>query len=453
MTPVKVATFAEWLGGEARGFSDNDCVSSFALDSNSVRPGDLFLAIRGERVDGHTFVSSALGHGALGSIAERPVEPPAIVVPNLVEALAKAALLYRNKFDGPVVGITGSAGKTTTKEFIAAALTPLGPILKTEGNRNTEYTAPLLWFDLEPIHKAAVVEMSMRGFGQIRHLASFSRPTLGVITNIGFAHMLMVGSRSGIATAKSELLELLPSDGTAVLWHEDEFLGALRSKSPSHTVTFGADEGSDCRILSYRPLSWYASEVTGSCLGREWRAEVPAVGRHIALNAAAAILVATCLGVEAQAAADRLGESVLPPLRMEVVEQKGATILLDTYNASPPSMIAAIETLAELPVAGRRFAVIGEMRELGDYTGAAHQEIGSALARSSIERVLFYGLATRGSQEEAVRLGMPEDRVEWTESIDDVRRFLSQLLPGDALLLKGSRSLELERALGNGGEH
>ena len=252
MIPVAVSEFAAMLDGVPIGFDGNEMISSFALDSNSIRPGDLFLAIKGERVDGHNFVSQALGRGAIGSIAERWVPPPTIQVENLVNALARVASHYRSQFHGPVVGITGSAGKTTTKEFVASALKSLGSILKTQGNRNTEYTVPLMWTELMSGHRAVVVEMSMRGFGQVSHLASFSKPTVALITNIGFAHIQQVGSRQGIADAKGELLEQLPNEALAVLWHEDEYFEYLKSKTRAQILTFGADAGADCQIRHSR---------------------------------------------------------------------------------------------------------------------------------------------------------------------------------------------------------
>ncbi len=423
-------------------------VTGFATDSREVRPGDLFLAIRGENVDGHDFVGAALQRGAVGGLIERPVSGHNILTPNLADALARFASELRSRFNGPVVGITGSAGKTTTKELVAAALSPLGRIAKTEGNRNTEYTAPLLWAEIEPDTAAVVAEMAMRGFGQIAHLAAFTKPTIGLITNIGYSHMLQVGSREGIAQAKGELFEALGPEGVGIVWNEDPFADVLRSKVRSGRVrTFGAGSTAECRITDYRPLSWSSCEVEGSLGASSWHATLPAVGRHIALNAAGAVLTASEAGVEPEEAAHRLSGAKLPPMRMEVVALGGATVLLDTYNAAPPSMIAAIETLAELPVSGRRLAVIGEMKELGEHTIEAHRSVGRSLAASRIDRVLLIGEPTRYVYEAAVEAGLPEDRLTKADSIEQVERFLSDMEVGDVALVKGSRALGLERAL------
>lgn len=456
---ITVEQFASMVQGEARGFASGATITGFATDNREVKPGDLFLAIKGERVDGHDFSAQAVAAGAVGVLAERAVEAPHVLVSNLVDALAKMALFFRNIFVGPVVGVTGSAGKTTAKEFIAAALSPLGRVLKTEGNRNTEYTVPLVWAALD--HKsppsasqgagrgsyaAAVMEMSMRGFGQIAQLASFCKPTIGVVTNIGYSHLSEVGSREGISRAKGELLQALPGDGTAVLWADDDFLSELRAAAACRVVTFGLarDEDPDCAIHGYRATSWTSCEIDGEAFGERFHAELPAVGRHIALGAAAAIAAAACAGVPPAEAAKRLGDAQIPPMRMEVVDLNGATVLLDTYNAAPPSMKAAIETFVELPCAGRRLAVIGEMRELGGYTEGAHRELGRLLARSGIDEVILFGGPTALAAEEARMRGLV---VHEAGSHREIAQFLRRAGPGDGILVKGSRSLELEKAV------
>jgi UDP-N-acetylmuramoyl-tripeptide--D-alanyl-D-alanine ligase len=383
----------------------------------------------------------------VGSLVERPVDGPHLLVKNLVGALARMAVRFRSQFVGPVVGVTGSAGKTTTKELIAAALSPLGPVLKTEGNRNTEFTAPLLWAELTQEHRAVVVEMSMRGFGQVAHLASFSKPTIGVVTNIGYSHIELVGSREGVARAKGELLQALPPDGVAVLWQSDPFLDALRGMATCPVRTYGFSDAADCRITQYTPTSWTSSVVGGTLDGYWWEAQLPAVGRHIAINAAAAILTASAAGVAPQEAGKALSMTAFPPMRMAVERLNGATILLDTYNASPASTVAAIETLAELPCEGRRMAVIGEMRELGDYTEEGHRMVGRSLAEHKIEPVIFYGEPTEAAHDEALRAGISPGSLSVASSLDDVTEFLRGLQPGDAVLVKGSRALELEKAL------
>lgn len=448
MKPTSVLELADLLGGIARGVAASATATGWATDSREVVQGDVFLAIKGARFDGHDAVGNALRAGAVASVVERQVEGPHVEVSDLPQALARMALAYRNRFAGPVIGVTGSAGKTTTKEFIAAAVAPLGAVLKNEGNRNTEYTAPLVWTELSEAHRVAVVEMGMRGFGHIAHLAAFSRPTIGVVTNIGVSHMELVGSREGIAAAKSEMLRALPPDGAAVLWHEDDFLAALTAATAAPVRTFGADAGADCWLTGYEPLGWTRCRVSGTLGDRAWAAELPAIGRHIAMDAAAAVLAASCAGADVTGAAAALAGAKLPPLRMEVRSYNGATILLDAYNASPASMLPAIEVLAEGPASGRRIAVIGEMRELGESSAKSHREVGRALVAAHFDRIVLYGAATEPAYEELRNGGQPEQTITRAQTLNDIEAFLaSNLEPGDAVLVKGSRSLELEKAV------
>jgi UDP-N-acetylmuramoyl-tripeptide--D-alanyl-D-alanine ligase len=435
--------FAQRCGGTLNNADPNATMSGFATDSRDVHPGTLFLAIKGANVDGHEFIPQALAQGAIAALTEKSTDHPHILVDNLVYALAKFASSKRQEFNGPVIGVTGSAGKTSTKEFVSTALSPLGPILKTHGNRNTEYTVPLIWAELKPEHRAAVIEMSMRGFKQVAHLAAFSKPTIGIITNIGYAHIEMVGSREGIAEAKGELLEALPEDGFAVLPVADPYLGILIGKTSAQIRTFGFSGNAYCHISQYKPLSWTSCEVTGEINGKRWKAVLPAVGQHMALNAAAAIMAAYCAGVDPAEAAEALAKAELPPMRMEVREINGATIVLDTYNASPPSMIAALEALADLPASGRRIAIIGEMRELGEHAAEGHKAVGAEIARHHLDEVLFVGEATKPAQEQCRAAGTHFT----VGNLKDVHELLTRTGRGDVVLIKGSRALELEKAL------
>lgn len=444
MTPLTLEELSLIVGGLE--VSGTGLIKGFATDNRQVKPGDLFLAIKGANVDGHDFVADAVRRGAVGALVERPVDGPFVRVENLVEALAKFGANFRNRFDGPVIGITGSAGKTTTKEFLASALSPLGTILKTVGNRNTEYTAPLLWADLTSDTSAVVVEMAMRGFGQIAHLASFSKPTMGVITNIGYSHLEQMKSREGIAKAKGELIEALPADGVAILPEDDDFIGMLRDLAGQRPVlTFGFGKGADCRLIEVSSDGLGGSVVKGFFADIPWQTSIPVIGKHLAANAAAAIAAAVTLGLSPQEAADALCEADLPPMRMQLIDRNGVQILLDAYNAAPPSMIAAIEALAEMEVDGRRLAVIGEMRELGDQTEAAHRSIGAALVRTGIDEVLFVGEPMKFAKEETDRAGL---RTTLTTVPEEASAFVARAGRGDAILIKGSRALALENALG-----
>lgn len=441
MTPISISEFAQIVSGTASASGGQ--ITGFATDNREVKPGDLFLAIKGAKVDGHDYAADAIQRGAIAVLAERPVEASHILVSNLVDALAKLGAHFRGKFHGPVVGITGSAGKTTTKEFLASALAPLGDVLKTVGNRNTEYTAPLLWAELQPETKAVVVEMAMRGAGQIAHLASFSKPNLALITNIGYSHLEMVGDREGIAKAKAELLEALPADGIAVLPRDDDYFDFLHGYVGRRVqLTFGVHADSDCRVIDVAVDAEFGSVVKGFFADIPWQARIPVLGRHLATNAASAIATAAALGLSPQEAADALGDAELPPLRMQVLDHRGVKILLDAYNAAPPSMIAAIETLAEMPASGRRLAVIGEMKELGEHTEEAHRQIGRAIGKAGLDEVLFVGEPMKFAMDEAAGV-----KSVWAANADPARAFVESAKEGDVLLIKGSRALALERAV------
>lgn len=438
-----VSDLARRFGGVAYG---DAAVTGFVTDNRDVKPGDLFIAIKGEKVDGHNFAPDAFSRGASACLVEQSVDGPHILVPNVVQALADMARSFRLEFGGPVIGITGSAGKTTTKEFCAAACASLGEVLKTQGNRNSEFTGPLLWPERTEDTKIAITEMGMRGFGQIAHLASFNLPNVAVITNIGYAHLELVGSREGIAQAKGELIEALPEDGTAILYSEDEYLGNLIAIAGDRRIRlFGQGGNADCQVTEYEALSWNSARIGGVLDGVKWEAIMPTVGRHLANNAAAAILAATEVGASLSSATEGLQTAVLPPLRMEIKTFQGATLVMDNYNSNPPAVLGAIQTLEEVPCEGRRVAVLGTMRELGDESEESHRSIGRRLSKSKIDKIVVFGDETQLIQDEFLRRGGVADRLVKVESLDAIREVLSGFGEGDTILVKGSRALELER--------
>lgn len=442
---LSLADLAVRFGGQLAG--EDMPITGFATDNREVRPGDLFIAIQGQKVDGHTFVPSALASGAVAVLCERPIHGRYILVDNVVQALARMARSFRNEFHGPVIGITGSAGKTTTKEFTASACSQLGGVLKTQGNRNSEFTGPLLWPELKPDTKVVITEMGMRGFGQIAHLASFNRPTIGVVTNVGYSHLELVGSREGIAKAKSELLEALPADGVAVLYSEDEYLGDLISAAGERKVrTFGWGGNADCQVTEYKPLDWFVSEVYGVLDGQKWHTTMPTVGRHLATNVAAAILAATEAGANLEDACKGIEATKLPPMRMEIKEFQGATLVMDNYNSNPPAVLEAIQILEDIGCEGKRVIVLGTMRELGAESEESHRRIGRRLSKAKLDQIYVFGDETQYIEEEYLRRGADSSRFGRLSSLDELRSKLSWAGKGDTILVKGSRALEMEKA-------
>ena len=442
---INLSEIASRCGGH---FSGEDAVATgFVTDNREIRPRNVFIAIKGERVDGHDLVPSAFAAGAVAVLVEKRVHGRYILVDNVVEALAKMALSFRDEFKGPVIGITGSAGKTTTKEFTASACESLGEVLKTIGNRNSEFTGPLIWPELTPETKVVIAEMGMRGFGQIAHLAAFNKPTIGVVTNIGYSHVELVETREGIAKAKGEMIAALPSSGVAVLFSEDEYLGSLIASAGDRKIrTFGSGGNADCQITGYEPLNWTAAKVEGVLDGKKWSLTMPTVGRHIANNVAAAVLAATEAGVELFSACTGIESAVLPPLRMEIRTFQGGTLVLDNYNSNPPAVLAAIQALEEVPCEGKRIVVLGTMRELGSESEEGHRAIGRRLSRSKIDRIFVFGDKTEFIEQEFAKRGGDSSRFEQILSLEVLKDKLSFVTKGDTILLKGSRALEMERA-------
>lgn len=447
---MTLSELARRLGGDLVG-ADRE-FAGFATDSRDVFEGAVFLAIHGGQVDGHRFVGDALDRGAVCSVVTHGVDGPHILVSDLEGALAQFGGSLRAEFGGPVVGITGSNGKTSTKEFVAAALSPMGEVLKSEGNKNTQFTSPLLWHRMTPHVRAVVVEMGMRGFGQIKVLAEIARPTVGVITNIGTAHIEKVGDRAGICRAKSELLQAMDETGICVLPADSDFYDELKRVAKGRVLSFGLSQDADSRIVGYRQDGWSCSTVMGRVGRDEYQVVLPTVGKHQALNVAAAMAAAVACGVEVSAAAEALAHTEKMPMRMEAVERGGVLFLNDTYNASPDSMVAALEVLEGSEVTGRRIAVLGEMKELGSYEEAGHRMVGQRLGGSTFDLVVLTGGPTRFIEQAAVAAGYPASRIHSFESLDieAVRRILLETEAGDVVLLKGSRALGLERALPEG---
>lgn len=426
-----------------------DCeVTGLSIDSRQTVPGDLFCAIEGHNVDGHSFVQDAIEKGAVAAMVLRrqPVEIPQVVVPSIEDALAKIAGAIRDQFRHPVIGVTGSVGKTTVKEFIAAALGDCDT-LKTLGNLNTEFGVPMSWMNLDSRHRFAVIEMAMRGRQQIRHLCEISKPTIGVITSIGTAHIGELGSREGILKAKSELLESLPEHGRAIIPTDDGFVDEMRQKCRCLVETFGFHESSDWRVLSWEAdLPRYTTQVVIERKQEEFSAAVPGLGAGSARNAAAALAAATHAGVDTAVAASRIRDAKIPFGRMQFETRHGVTLLVDVYNSSPESCKEALEILSRVGSGRRRVAILGDMLELGAFSESLHREVGEFAATLSLTDLAVLGEEAEWILNAALLAGY-RGRVQRLRSIEDARLLLSELSEGDVALLKASRSVELERAL------
>ncbi|HEY3282732.1 MAG TPA: UDP-N-acetylmuramoyl-tripeptide--D-alanyl-D-alanine ligase [Armatimonadota bacterium] len=440
---------AEATGGELAGAGPELLATGVGTDTRSLRAGDLFVALTGERFDGHDYVLPAFAAGALAAVVRRDwysgdQSLPLLRVEDPVRALGHLARFWRRQWPGHMVAVTGSSGKTTTKEMIATALGGDGSVQKTARNYNNEIGVPLTLLGLEPRHQQAVVEMGMRGPGEIAWLAEVAEPTVGVVTNIGRAHLGRLGSIEGIADAKSELLERLPARGTAILPAEDRCLGRLRDRCSCRVLTFGRSDTADVRAVETKlGEEGSITQVSLGGLSLGLRLQVP--GAHNVLNALAALAVAQVVGVCPEEACRRLESFVPPELRSETAALScGALLISDVYNANPDSMAVALESLVLRP--GRKIAVLGDMLELGPTEMEEHRTIGRKVADLGIGVLVGVGPRATGIAEGALDAGMPKERVYSVMECEAAAPLLRGVIrPGDVVLVKGSRGMKMER--------
>ena len=451
MIAVTLGQIASWVDGTlADADPDTTVTAAASVDSRRVVEGGLFVAIAGERVDGHDFAGDAVKAGAVACLAARPVGVPAVVVDDPTVALGRLARAVLDRLpDCAVVGLTGSQGKTTTKDLLARVLALRGPTVAPVGSYNTEVGVPLTVLRADRDTRHLVIEMGARGTGHIAYLCDMTRPRVGLVLNVGVAHVGEFGSRENIAQAKGELVESLAPDGLAVLNADDPLVAAMADRTRARVLTFGSAEGADVRIenLELDPAGRPRFDLTYA------RTAVPVelglLGRHQAANAAAAAAVALGLGMDPQTVAAALsGAEPASRWRMEPHQlPDGVLVLNDAYNANPDSMRAALDTLAEITRArpGRRaIAVLGTMRELGPASEAAHREAGRQAAQSGVELLVVVGAAARGIHDGAREAGLSDAvLVDDPAAVQGALR--DRLRAGDVVLVKASRADGLER--------
>jgi UDP-N-acetylmuramoyl-tripeptide--D-alanyl-D-alanine ligase len=444
MTPLSLAEIAAAAGGRLAGDADpGTVVTAVVTDSRDVPAGALFVAVAGERVDGHSFAQAAVRSGAAAVLAARDVGVAAVVVPDPVEALGLIARASLDRLPAvTVVGITGSAGKTTTKDVIAALLSPSGPTVAPVGSFNNEIGHPLTVLRADASTRYLVVECSARGIGHIAHLCRIAPPRVGVVLNVGSAHVGVFGGRDAIARAKGELVEALPADGIAILNSDDDRVAAMATRTSARVVRVGA--AGDYRAADMRMADGRAAFTLVTPEGSA-PVRLRLYGEHMVANALAAAAVAAELGVPLGAVAERLsGATVASRWRMEVTERSdGLVVVNDAYNANPDSVSAALRALDGIAAGRRTWAVLGEMAELGDEAAEAHLAAGRYAASLGVTEVLAVGAAAAGIAEGAAR-GSTRAR-----AVPDVAAALAVLhgeaTGGDVVLVKGSRVAGLER--------
>jgi len=444
---------------------DQDClIKGISIDSRTLIPGDLFFAIIGPNFDGHNFIVEAFRKGAVGSVVckgastllqNEQIKKNKIIieVKDTLSALQDWSKRYKDKFKTFNICVTGSNGKTTTKEIIAHILSQKFPLLKSSGNYNNEIGIPLTLLQLNQTHKLLVTEMGMRGLGEIKTLTNFITPDLAVLTNIGEAHIGLLGSKDNIFKAKSELLESLDKDGIAILNRDDlYFLKALKIVKDKKIYTFGIENRSDIIADNISIVSDKGTRFTLVMQnGKSKEIYFPLLGRYNIYNALAAAAAAFALGIELDLIEKGLSSFKPLGLHMQLSNfYNGIKILNDSYNASPLSVKSALETLAEIAQKNIKIAILGDMLELGEKADFYHREIGKEVAKLSIDILITVGPGGKIIAQSSKEEGMAEERVfsfEKNEKINLSKKLLSLTKPGDYILLKGSREMKMEEIL------
>ena len=433
------------------GFPSDIEVSSVCTDTRAIKAGCVFIALKGENFDGHDFAAQATELGAEAVITERPIEnAKCIVVDSTRRALLNLACHYRNKFEIPLVGVTGSVGKTSTKEMIASVLSQGYKTLKTEGNHNNEIGLPLTLFEIEKDTQAAVIEMGMNHFGEISRLSLCACPTIAVITNIGFSHIENLGTQEDILKAKMEILDGCSYDAPLIINGDDKLLANVTPRGGRRTVSYS---------MSKKSCDVYASNIKTDggviTLDINSKAGVTPVtincyGEHNIKNALAAFAVGLELGMSTEDMAKGIAAFKPDGMRQNIQQRNGITMIIDCYNAAPDSMKAGISVLSQVNVAegGRRIAVIADMLEMGKMAPKLHKMVGEALGVSTTDMIFCYGENAKYFIEGAVKKGFDKDKCFHFETREELTEAVkAEVKPGDAVWFKGSRGMKLEEVV------
>ncbi|MEI9893881.1 MAG: UDP-N-acetylmuramoyl-tripeptide--D-alanyl-D-alanine ligase [Chthoniobacter sp.] len=447
MDPTPFEKIALWAGGRLATGDPQGTASTVCTDSRSLKAGDLFVALRGDKFDGHTFVAEASKRGAAGAIVEEfPAELPTgfavVLVKDTLQALQRLGAEYRRSLDLQVIGLTGSNGKTSTKDLTAAVLGENFQVTKTEGNLNNHIGVPLTLLRARSSDQMGVFEMGMNHSGEIAPLAAMAAPEVGIITNIGMAHIEYLGSSEAIAHEKGMLAEALPPSGTLILNADDPFSASIAARTRADVVLAGIDKGEV--FASNLRVSPAGTKFTINAEGRSTEAELAVPGKHMVSNAMLAVAAGRVFGLSLEECAAGLTKLRLTKGRLELKVSRGIQVIDDTYNANPDSVAAALRTLASMPAVGRRIAVLGRMGELGGEAERGHRMVGEVAAQVHLDIVIGVGAEAKWITEAAWRGGV--EKVVHVESTEEATKVLRDLAKaGDLVLIKGSRSARMER--------
>ena len=442
----KIAEFISASGD----FPRDKIANGYSIDSRTVGAGELFFAVKGERLDGHDFVAAALEKGTVAAVIRKdqlhrfPGNASVLGVDDTLIALQTLATAVRRLWGKSLIGVTGSAGKTTTKEAIAHVLASKFRVLKSEGNFNNHFGLPLMLLKLELEHDLAVIEMGMSHAGEIRALARIAHPDIGIVTNVAPVHLEFFDSLAGIARAKYELIESLPSNGTAVLNADDEYVSRFGRDFKGKVIKYGTSIGADVRAENVQSNGADGSEFDIVVAGTREHARLPLIGDHNILNALAAVSVSIASGIKVSEAVAALSTLKPADKRGQVLQLGNITVINDCYNSNPKALRAMVDALSSMKAA-RRIVIAGEMLELGPEGEALHRESGRLIAEKKIDMLIgVRGLAQAmvdGAKQAGTRaefVATPEEAGEW---------LAREARDGDVVLLKASRGVKLERAL------
>jgi UDP-N-acetylmuramoyl-tripeptide--D-alanyl-D-alanine ligase len=426
-------------------------ITGVSTDSRKIKKGEIFFAIKGEKFDGHDFVSSAFRKGAAASVVnldwfERNKDKfkgkILIAVENTLKALGKLANVYRKDFDIPIIAIAGSNGKTTTKEMIACVLGQKYKVLKSEGNLNNQIGVPLTLFKLRKIHQVGVIEFGTNHFGEVRYLCEIAEPNYGLITNIGREHIEFFKDIEGVAKEEGSLFDYLFEKGGFVFVNLDDEYVRKMSERFRNKMTFGFSKDADVKaqIIDVDDLARFKFKVKFN--GKEQVLKLKIPGEHLVINAVSAFAVGLKFGISPSSIKKALGQYEPFSKRMEIIKIKGITLINDTYNANPDSVIASLKTLSQMKCSGKRIAVLGDMLELGEYTEVAHREVGQKLGEFGVDYFFSYGEAMHYAYEVA------SQNIAHTMHFWDKDLLIHHLFEiadrGDIILVKGSRGMKME---------
>jgi len=462
MLTAPVSTLLDITSGQLLLGSEDVIGNDVVVDSRAAAPGCIFVALPGERVDGHDFLGRALDAGARVLVVTREMAAlehvrdaaekrgaAIVLVGDGGRAIQEMAAWHRARLHARVVGITGSTGKTTSKDFITSVLRRELRVVATEGNRNNELGMPLTLLASGSDTDAVVLEMGMRGLGQIARLAEIARPDVGLVTNVGTSHIEILGTQDAVAMAKGELVRAIPAAGRVFLNGDDAFSEVLAVDAVAPVVTYGLSDRCDVRALDVSLDGQSRANFTLVLRDRSVRVSLPVPGRHNVYNALAAAAVADYLGISPESIGEGLSEARVSAMRMEVfTAANGVTVVNDAYNANPSSMRAALETLAGMRTEGRRVAVLGDMAELGSLSELAHFQLGEILSGLPIDVLVTVGPRAKRIADGATAAGFDAFRTRVCATADEASEVLDDLLEShDIVLVKASRVMGLERVV------